>query len=107
MLACVAYAAVPTGIAELFRSGQAGDTPQFILFDLDGVPDLADVLKHGRIRSVILQRPGADPAMMAEMAGGALFGQSCLMATHPMEIRPPLNWPRPGVTGSAVQLFVQ
>lgn len=81
-LAYVAYAAVPADFAELFPSGQSRLTP-FFLFDPDGTTNWLKALKQGRIRSVIVPRPGMDHAKGAEVSGGPgeLFSSFYLMAT--------------------------
>jgi len=79
-LAYVAYAPVPPDIGELFPPGP---TPPFFLFDPDGVPNWLTGLKQGRIRSVIVPRPGVTVATAVGVAGGPndIFGQLYLMAT--------------------------
>lgn len=81
-LAFVSYAAVPADIAEIFLAGQSNRTP-FFLFDPDRNSNWLTALKQGRIRSVIVPRPGVDPAKAAGVVGGPgeLFGQFYLMAT--------------------------
>lgn len=81
-LAYVSYAAVPADIAELFPVGQAS-RPPFFLFDPARTANWLTALKQGRLRSVIVPRPGVDPAKGAGVAGGPgeLFGQFYLLAT--------------------------
>jgi hypothetical protein len=81
-LAFVSYAAVPADIAELF-SAEPSNRPPFFLFDPDRTLNWLTALKKGRIRSVIVPRPGVDLAKGAGVVGGPgeLFGQFYLMAT--------------------------
>jgi hypothetical protein len=81
-LAFVSYASVPADIAELFPAEQSA-RPPFFLFDPDRTLNWLTALKKGRIRSVIVPRPGVDLAKGAGVVGGPgeLFGQFYLMAT--------------------------
>lgn len=79
-LAYVSYASVPPDIAELFPEGQS--SRPFFVFDPEAGVSWLNALKQGRIRSVIVPRPGIDLAKHASMGGdpGAIFNQLYFLA---------------------------
>lgn len=79
-LAYVSYASVPPDIAELFLEGQSRP---FFVFDPGASVNWLIALKQGRIRSVVVPRPGVDPAKHAGIGGdpGAIFNQLYFLAT--------------------------
>lgn len=81
-LAFVSYAEVPPDIDQLFPPEQAS-IPPFHLFDSGATENWLAALKKGRIRSVIVPRPGVDLAARAGIAGppGEIFDQLYLLAT--------------------------
>lgn len=80
-LAYVSYASVPPDIAELFPEGQS--SRPFFVFDPEASVNWLNALKQGRIRSVIVPRPGVDPTKHAGIGGdpGAIFNQLYFLAT--------------------------
>jgi hypothetical protein len=80
-LAYVSYAPVPADIADLFPAGQPARP--FFVFDPEGTANWLSALKQGRIRSVIVPRPGVNPAQQSGIGGdpGAIFNQLYLLAT--------------------------
>lgn len=82
-LAYVIYAPVPADIGELFSPGSTATTPPCFLFDPDGGVNWLTALKQGRIRSVIVPRPGVELAKGTGVVGGPgeLFGQFFFLAT--------------------------
>lgn len=81
-LAFVSYAGVPADLDQLFAPEQK-DAPAFYAFDPAGTTAWLSPLKQGRIRSVIVPRPGVNPAAGAGLAGppGDIFDQLYLLAT--------------------------
>ncbi len=55
--AVVSYAGVPAGFESLFPSGQP-NVPAFYVFDAEGTTNWLGALKDGRIKAVVLPRPG-------------------------------------------------
>ncbi|MBE0539967.1 MAG: hypothetical protein IH623_01085 [Verrucomicrobia bacterium] len=80
-LAYISYASVPADIAGLFPSEQP--SRPLLVFDPEGSVNWLNALKQGRIRSVIVPRPGIDPAKQAGIGGdpGAIFNQLYFLAT--------------------------
>ena len=70
-LAIVSYAGVPAGFEILIASGQPA-TPPFYVFDPDGTTNWLGALKAGRIRAVVLPRPGVEQ----RRAAGQLHGRA-------------------------------
>jgi hypothetical protein len=58
-MAFVSYAGVPPGFETLF-SGGAPNAPPFFVFDGNGTTHWLEALKEGRIKAVVLARPGRD-----------------------------------------------
>jgi hypothetical protein len=58
-IAIVSYAGAPAGFETLFSAGQS-NIPPFYVFDPDGTTNWLGALKDGRIRAVVLPRPGVD-----------------------------------------------
>ena len=81
-LAVVSYAGVPSGFETLFSAGQPKIAPLYI-FDPEGTTNWLIALKQGRVRSVIVPRPGTNPSVRAGLAGppGEIFDQLYLLAT--------------------------
>jgi hypothetical protein len=81
-LAIVSYAGAPSGFETLFSAGQPKIAPLYV-FDPEGTTNWLSALKQGRIRSVIVPRPGVNPATTAGIAGppGEIFDQLYLLAT--------------------------
>jgi hypothetical protein len=81
-LAIVSYAGAPSGFETLFSAGQPKIAPLYV-FDPEGTTNWLSALKQGRIRSVIVPRPGINPAAGAGLAGppGEIFDQLYLLAT--------------------------
>ena len=67
-LAVVSYAGVPADFDTLFSDGQP-PIPPFYVFDPDGSTNWLGALKAGRIRAVVLPRPGVDPRGREAIAG--------------------------------------
>jgi hypothetical protein len=81
-LAVVSYAGVPAGFDTLFSAGQPKIAPLYV-FDPDGTTHWLGALKDGRIRAVVLPRPGADPRGREAIAGRpeTIFERFYLLAT--------------------------
>jgi hypothetical protein len=81
-LAVVSYAGVPAGFDALFSAGQPKIAP-FYVFDPDGTTNWLGALKDGRIRAVVLPRPGVDPRARETIAGrpDTIFERFYLLAT--------------------------
>jgi hypothetical protein len=81
-LAIVSYTGAPSGFETLFSAGQPKIAPLY-LFDPEGTTNWLSALKQGRVRSVIVPRPGINPAAAAGLAGppGEIFDQLYLLAT--------------------------
>jgi hypothetical protein len=81
-LAIVSYAGVPAGFETLFSAGQP-TLPPFYVFDPDGTTHWLGGLKEGRIRAVVLPRPGVDPRGREAIAGmpATVFERFYLLAT--------------------------
>jgi len=81
-LAFVSYAGVPADLDQLFGPDQPSAFP-FCAFDPAGTATWLSALKQGRIRFVIVPRPGVNPAAGAALAGppGEIFDQLYLLAT--------------------------
>lgn len=58
--AVVSYAGAPGGFETLFAPGQP-NSPLFYIYDPNATTNWLGALKDGRIRAVVLPRPGADP----------------------------------------------
>lgn len=81
-MAVVSYAGVPAGFESLFSAGQT-NIPLFYAFDAEGTTDWLGALKEGRIKAVVVPRPGVD-ARVRGAAGGmpeSIFEQFYLLAT--------------------------
>jgi hypothetical protein len=80
-IAYVSYAPVAADIGELFPGGPSG--APFFLFDPEGGVNWLSALKQGRIRSVIVPRPGINLDAHAGIAGdpGGIFNQLYFIAT--------------------------
>jgi hypothetical protein len=81
-LAIVSYAGAPAGFESLFSPGQPKIAPLYI-FDPEGTTNWLSALKQGRVRAVIVPRPGTNPTVGASLAGpvGEIFDQLYLLAT--------------------------
>ena len=81
-LAVVSYAGAPTGFDSLFSAGEPRIAPLYV-FDPEGTTNWLSALKQGRVRSVIIPRPGVNPAAKAEIAGppDELFAKLYLLVT--------------------------
>jgi hypothetical protein len=82
-LAIVSYAGVPADFNNLFSTGQP-QAPHFYVLDSEGTTNWLGPLKDGRIRAVVLPRPGADLHARAEVRGRPedIFEQFYLLATQ-------------------------
>ena len=81
-LAFVCYGSVPADVDGLFSPEQK-NLPALCVYDPAGTTNWAGALKKGRIRLVIVPRPGVDPTKQAGIAGapGDIFSQLYLSAT--------------------------
>lgn len=81
-LAIVSYAGAPAGFQTLFSDEQTKIAPLYV-FDPYGTTNWLSALKQGRVRSVIVPRPGVNPAAGAELVGqpGEIFNRFYLLAT--------------------------
>ena len=81
-LAIVSYAGVPSGFETLFSAGEPKIAPLYV-FDPEGTTHWLSLLKQGRIRAVILPRPGINPVAATALAGppNEIFDQLYLLAT--------------------------
>ena len=59
-MAVVSFADVPPGFDTLFSAGQT-ESPLFYVFGPDGTTHWLAALKNGRIKTVVVPRPGVDP----------------------------------------------
>ena len=78
----VSYAGVPADFETLFSAGQP-KIPPFYVFDPEGTTNWLGALKAGRIRAVVLPRPGVDPRGRETIAGmpETIFERFYLLAT--------------------------
>lgn len=81
-LAFVSAAGTPAGFDTLFSVGEPKIAP-FYIFDAQGTTNWLGPLKGGRIRAVVLPRPGAAPRPGETVAGkpGEIFERFYLLAT--------------------------
>jgi hypothetical protein len=81
-IAVISYAGVPPGFESLFPAAQQASLP-FFVFDRDGTTHWLAALKTGRIRAVVVPRPGVDPHSAAGVAGmpDTIFDRFYLLAT--------------------------
>jgi hypothetical protein len=81
-LAVISYAGFPGDFDEVFPTN-ALKVPPLYVFDPQRTTNWVQALKEGRIRSVIVPRPGIEPAKSGGVAGdpGDIFNQLYLMAT--------------------------
>jgi hypothetical protein len=81
-MAVISYAGVPAGFETLFPAGQS-KRPLFYVFDGDGTTHWLGALKEGRIRAVVVPRPGVDARSGAGIAGmpETIFERFFLLAT--------------------------
>jgi hypothetical protein len=81
-MAVISYAGVPAGFETLFPGGQAA-RPLFYVFDGDGTTNWLGALKEGRIRAVVVPRPGVDARVGKRIAGmpETIFERFYLLAT--------------------------
>ena len=81
-MAVISYAGVPAGFETLF-SGKQPESPLFYVFDVEGTTHWLAALKAGRIKAVVLPRPGVDARGGEGMAGmpETIFDQYYLLAT--------------------------
>jgi hypothetical protein len=81
-MAVISYAGVPAGFETLFSAGQPA-SPLFYVFDGDGTTNWLGALKNGRIRAVVVPRPGVDALGGEGIAGmpEAIFERFYLLAT--------------------------
>jgi hypothetical protein len=81
-LAIVSYAGVPAGFESLVSDGQPR-TPAFYVFDPDATTNWLGALKEGRIKAVVLPRPGVDPRDRDATAGmpATILDRYFLLAT--------------------------
>jgi hypothetical protein len=82
-LAVISYAGVPAGFETLLPAGQQ-ESPLFYVFDADGTTHWLAALKNGRIRAVIVPRPGVDARSGQGIAGmpETIFEQFYLLVTR-------------------------
>jgi hypothetical protein len=80
--AVISYAGVPAGIETLFPAGR-GESPLFYVFDSEGTTNWLGALQNGRIRAVVVPRPGVDARTGKGIAGmpEAIFERFYLLAT--------------------------
>jgi ABC-type sugar transport system substrate-binding protein len=79
--AVISYAGVPAGFETLFPDGKQPG-PLFFVFDRDGTTHWLAALKEGRIKAVVVPRPGANAG--GEGIAGmpeTIFERFCLLAT--------------------------
>lgn len=81
-LAYVSYAGAPAGFDTLFSADQPITVP-FYVFDAQGTTNWLAPLKSGRVRAVVLPRPGVAPGARAAATGmpDAILDQFYLVAT--------------------------
>jgi hypothetical protein len=81
-LAIVSYAGAPAGFETLFSAEQPKIGP-FYVFDPDGTTNWLGALKAGRIKAVVLPRPGVDSRGQEAITGmpQAVFERFYLLAT--------------------------
>jgi hypothetical protein len=81
-MAVVSYAGVPAGFESLFSAGQT-NIPLFYAFDAGGTTDWLGALEDGRIKAVVVPRPGVDARARGAAAGmpEGIFEQFYLLAT--------------------------
>jgi hypothetical protein len=81
-MAVVSYAGVPPGFETLFRAAQT-NMPFFYVFDAEGTTDWLGPLKDGRIKAVVVPRPGVGTGGSGAAAGmpEAIFDRFYLLAT--------------------------
>jgi hypothetical protein len=81
-VAVISYAGVPAGFETLVPAGQ-GDSPLFYVFDGESTTHWFVALKEGRIKAVVLPRPGVDAPGGQRMAGmpETIFDQFYILAT--------------------------
>jgi hypothetical protein len=81
-LAIVSYAGAPAGFDTLFSAGQPKLAP-FYVFDAEGTTNWLGPLKEGRVKVVVLPRPGVDSRAREAAAGRseAIFERFYLLAT--------------------------
>jgi len=81
-MAIVSYAGVPDGFETLFSTGQT-NIPLFYVFDAEGTSQWLGSLKDGRIKAVVVPRPGMDARGQETIAGmpEGIFEQFYLLAT--------------------------
>jgi len=81
-MAVISYAGVPAGFETLFPARQP-ESPRFYVFDGDGTTNWLGALKNGRIRAVVVPRPGADARGGKGIAGTpeTIFERFYLLAT--------------------------
>jgi hypothetical protein len=82
-MAVISYAGVPPGFESLFSAGQP-KSPSFYVFDGDGTTNWLGALKEGRIRAVVVPRPGVDAHGGKRTTGlpETIFEQFFLLATQ-------------------------
>jgi hypothetical protein len=80
--AIVAFAAVPPGFDTLFAASKP-EAPPLYLFDPDGTTNWLGALKGGRVRAVVLPRPGVDTRARETLSGRpeAIFDRLYLLVT--------------------------
>jgi hypothetical protein len=83
-LAYVSYAGAPPGFDTLFSADQPAIAP-FYVFDAQGTTNWLSPLKNGRVRAVVLPRPGVAPRAREAATGmpEAILDQFYLVATQP------------------------
>jgi hypothetical protein len=81
-LAVVSYAGAPAGFDSLFSAGEPKIAPLYV-FDPEGTTNWLSALKQGRVRAVIIPRPGVNLAAKAAIAGppDELFAKLYLLVT--------------------------
>jgi len=81
-LAVISYAGVPAGFESLFSAGPP-QSPLFYVFDSEGTTNWLAALKEGRIRAVVVPRPGVDARAGEGIAGmpETIFDRFYLLAT--------------------------
>jgi hypothetical protein len=81
-MAVVSYAGVPAGFETLFAPGKS-EGPPFYVLDSDGTTDWLGALKSGRIKAVVLRRPGVDAHSRVGISGmpDSIFERFFIVAT--------------------------
>jgi hypothetical protein len=81
-MAVISYAGVPAGFETLF-SGASPESPSFYVFDSAGTTNWLVALKSGRIKAVVMPRPGVDSRHREAITGlpKTIFDRFYLLVT--------------------------